>query len=386
MPVHPPRPGACLRRRHRGHALLRLTAVAGGALSGLLGCAQDAAQPLPVPRAVMLERVRPAPAPIALRRFPGRLQAADRTRLAFETGGRVALLSVELGDRFARGDLLGRLEDRPATLALEAREADLADARAVLADARLDYERRASLEGSGAVSQSAIDSARARFESARARVDALVAEVGAARERLEDTRLRAPFDGEVAARLVEPSQVVSAGQPVLSVIGGDAGLEAVIHVPQRFRAAMTRGMTGEVVAPAGESPVAATVIEIGAEANAAGLVPLTLAVEAAEHGRLTPGQSVEARLQPAPGDTRHLLIPLTAYAMAADGGARVFTVDAEENTLRAITVRLVETREEGAVVDGPLAPGDRIVACGVDLLEDGQRVSPAGSGLARYNF
>ncbi len=131
-----------------------------------------------------------------------------------------------------------------------ARQADLVRARAELARAKVDYGRRQSLAGSGAVSgeeltsfKTALDAAQASYEQAEANVqgakgsyeanNVLIAglpldqnpQVTAARFRVEQaqvalnrTVIRAPVDGVVVKRSVQVGQMVQPGTPLMTVV------------------------------------------------------------------------------------------------------------------------------------------------------------------------
>lgn len=364
--------------RNAGRALAPLLLVA-----ALAACSGSAAPQTPAPRTVFVEHVGPADRSGI--RYSGAVRAADRSELAFEAGGQIAAVFVELGDRFARGDLLAKLDASTLRLELAGRRADLANAESVLVDARLDYERRVRLAGTGAVSQSAIDQARSRFDGATAQVSALDAAVSQAEETLADASLRAPFDGQVTARLAEPSEVIPSGKAVLSVIGTDSRLEAVIRVPGAVRRVLETGAVARVNARSKDLAVGGRVTEIGAQASTAGLFPVTLAIDGAP-GWLRPGESVEARFDQDP-DSRALVIPLTAFVPADDGAATVYVVDAaaSHSVARARRVTLGALRDDGVEVLDGLRIGEPVVITGVELLNDGQAVRVAGIGLAQYN-
>ena len=366
-------------RRQAGPAAIGALAMA------LAGCSADALPDTPSPRTVWVEAVRPADDAGA--RFAGSLQAKDRSDLAFEIGGLVIAIHVELGDSVKQGQLLAELDDRSVGLDLASREADLANAKAALVDARLGYRRRVGLAGTGAVSQSSIDQAKAAFDSATAQVEALTAAVELARKRLADTRLLAPFAGEITARLAEPSEVLPAGRQILRLIDREAGLEAVVHVPGTTRGGLAVGQRAELHRPAAMAAIPGRVTEIGAEANGAGLFPVTLEIDSTE-ASLRPGESVEARFPGEPGNAA-LRIPLAAYVPAGDRGATVYVVDGTDASrhVTARAVRLGAFGDESVEIVEGLAPGDTIVVRGADLLRDGEpvRVAGPGLGLARYN-
>lgn len=349
----------------------------------LAACSDSGGPEVPGPRTVITGTVSEVSASGS--RFAGELRASDRSELAFEIGGAIVSIPVDLGDPFARGDVLGRIDDRQPRLDLAARRADLSDAEATLADATLDYERRAGLAGTGAVSQSAIDQARARLDSAQARVEARRAEVSRAEERLADTQLIAPYDGEVVARLAEPSEVVAAGKAVLRVIGDQSAIEAVVNVSGRIRETLAEEQRATVRIRPRDIAVVGQIVEIGAEANAAGLFPITIATPNPNQA-LRPGESVEVRFIHDASAPR-LLIPLAAYVPSESNAGTVFVIDdsGDQTVVASRRVTLGALRDDGIEIIDGLEAGTRVVLKGADLLTDGEAVQTTGEGLARYN-
>ncbi|MBC6402514.1 MAG: efflux RND transporter periplasmic adaptor subunit [Hyphomonadaceae bacterium] len=320
-------------------------------------------------------------------RFAGELRARDRAVLSFETGGTVRDVNVNLGDTFDSGDILGRVDDRRAQLTLDTRRAELLDARAAYTEARLEYERRSNLQGTGAVSVASIEQAETRMESARARLSAAQAGVATAEEQVSDTFLRAPFDGEVVNRLVEPSQVVSAGQPILEVVGRESGLEGIVAVPDATRRALEIGDDVQVRVLSLDAKISARVNEIGNRANVAGLFPITLQL-VAPPTNVSAGQSIEVTFGLPIGPEGSLIIPITAYAVDPNGQPYVFLIN-ETDTGGAVAIRrqdilLGEIAGQGIRVLRGINVGDTIVSKGVDLLSDGQRVFAVDQSSDRF--
>lgn len=373
-------------RRHRwagGH--WRTAGALAFAAAALAACAQEAPIETPEPRTVLVETVSAQGSTGGLV-FAGELRAADRATLGFEMSGLITSINFDLGDAFAAGDVLAELDDRTLRLDLNAARADLEDSRAALINARLDYERQSSLAGTGAVSQAAIDRAKAHLDGAQARLEALSAQVAAARERLEHSRLYAPFDGEIVERLSEPAQFVSAGQPVFRIIGEAAGLEAVFSAPERRLQSVAVGDDIDVIELGGRRGASrATVIEVGSQANSAGLFPITVSLADEAKNRFRPGQSVEVRFTPGNQGRQTVVIPVSSYVRAADGDAFVFAIAADGQSVQRTQVTLGEIGSNGVEVLGGLEPGETIVVKGADLLKDGEEISPVAQTLARYN-
>ena len=111
------------------------------------------------------------------------LNAMDAVALTTEVSGRGVELNLQTGRKVQQGDVLVRLDDRQAT-------ADLAVIEAQLADARRQYDRARSLRANNSVSQSQVDELRTA-------VDVVIAQREAARVRLQNHRVEAPFSGVV---------------------------------------------------------------------------------------------------------------------------------------------------------------------------------------------
>ncbi len=346
-------------------------------------CSGDSPPESPVPRNVETYQVTLDP---AMRRtiYPGQLRAVDRSDIGFETGGIITSLAVDLGDRFEAGAILGRVDGTQQKLAIDARQSDILDAEAQRSDAEIDYTRRNALRGTGAMSEAAIDAAEARLSSAEARVEGLKSALAQARKSLADTRMVAPFSGEVIERLVEPSQIVSPGQPVLRIISLEGGLEGVIAVPEAALSTFPEGSEVRITAQPGNRTFTARVTETGSSPNAAGLYPVVLALGTSEG--LRPGLRIEAQSStPSGAASERLTIPLTAFLPRGDGDAIVFMIAEDGRSVDARNVELGALTDQGAVVRSGLREGDTIVAKGLAVLRDGEEVAPLDTGPRRFN-
>jgi len=135
---------------------------------------------------------------------------------------------VDLDDRMASGALA---VERAAS-AIQAAEAQLAEAQSRARVATASARRYGELRGQGFVSQEAVDTKMHEANAARAAAEAAAAQVAAARRDREraqaevagtaklraQLRLASPVDGIVSARLVEPGTTIVAGQAVVQVI------------------------------------------------------------------------------------------------------------------------------------------------------------------------
>lgn len=308
----------------------------------------------------------------------------QRAQLSFEVAGRVDTIAVDIGDNFAAGDILATIEAQSYELEVQRAEAARVEAEAVAAEADSDFRRRQELAGENYASEASLDQARAALETARSRVGTAEASRALAAEKLNDTMLRAPFAGEVTARLVEPARQVSPGQPVLRVKGKDNALEVRVLVPETLIGALRTGSRHSVTFPAIPGlEILATVTELGPDAARANGYPVVLALAAGEE-MPQPGMTAEVAFRAGSDDSAGLVsIPAAAFLAADDNRRLVFVFDASNGVVRSRPITIADIEGDRAVVSSGLEAGERIAARGVAYLRDGQKATLLRSGPAR---
>lgn len=148
----------------------------------------------------------------------GTLAARDDVPISAEATGRVAEVLVTVGDRVSEGELLVRLDDELAGLALRQAEAQLLAAQADLADAERAYERSRVLLDEGDISQAEFDGADLRFKASKSAFLSAQAGHASAERQLRNTAIESPIDGTVAFVQAEPGHLINIGAPVAHVV------------------------------------------------------------------------------------------------------------------------------------------------------------------------
>ncbi len=133
-------------------------------------------------------------------------------------GGPVLEVLVDDTHPVKRGDILVRLDDIDAKLALARAEAGLFAAKAQLDKAKIDLDRRKALSASGSVSGEELTSARSAYSVADANLKTTQATRDQAQIDLERTIIRAPIDGVVSKRQVQVGQRVQPGMTLMTVV------------------------------------------------------------------------------------------------------------------------------------------------------------------------
>lgn len=329
----------------------------------LAGCGAEPAQKLVSERAPAV-RIATVRTEIKIPEIQGIGTAVWRreTPLGFTSGGQIARIFVNEGDRVQRGQLLAVLSTTPV-------EAELSAAVAEAARASSDAERLRGLYNQGWVT-------KPRYEAAQASAIASAAQVKARRFALETARVIAPSGGVVLARLAEPTQVVSAGTTV--VIIGEAAGGYVMRVPvnDRAAAALTLGAPATIRFEAlGAAPLQGRIVEIGGKARqSTGTFDVEIAlpnVPGMRSGMIGTASMIAASRTAAP----RVLIPAAALISPRAGEALVYVID-ESNRARLRTVNIGETSDIGVEILAGLSGGERIALTGFDKIKEGSRVTP----------
>ena len=163
----------------------------------------------------------------------GYVVAQTKAAVASKATGRLEWLGVEEGSRVSRGQIIARLEDQDvkatrgqAAANLQLAKANLEQGQAEMRDANNALKRSADLLKQGFVSPASHDVAVARQDKARATISSLQAGIAAAQAGLrgaevavEQTLIRAPFDGVVLTKAANVGDVVTPFSSALDAKG-----------------------------------------------------------------------------------------------------------------------------------------------------------------------
>jgi RND family efflux transporter MFP subunit len=139
----------------------------------------------------------------------GYIVAQKKASVASKGTGRLVFLGVEEGDQVKAGQIIARLEDDDMVAALDRARADLAIAKADLEDADRSLSRQKTLYASSLTSKAELDAAQARANRVAATILSYAAAVRGAEVGLENTRIRAPFNGTVLTKNADVGEVVA---------------------------------------------------------------------------------------------------------------------------------------------------------------------------------
>jgi RND family efflux transporter MFP subunit len=224
-----------------------VAAAAAVALLAACGDGRDA-RPAAPPAAAL------ASAPVELREIEltwsaeAVIEAVRQSTVSAQIAGRIVELRFDVGDRVKKGEVIVRIDERAATQAVAASEAQVREAQAALANARSQHERSRQLLAQKFISQAALDQSEAAYKAAQARVTALLAGAGQAATERSFATIVAPYGGIVSARHVELGEMAVPGKPLMT--GFDpATLRVSANVPQAQVAAVQAGGRARIEIP-----------------------------------------------------------------------------------------------------------------------------------------
>ncbi len=307
--------------------------------------------------------------------------------VASRVAGNVDKVHVLAGTRVEAGDLLVELNRELLTILVAQAEAQMAEAAAGIATARVQVDRTdkalariEALRGSSAFSEGRFDDAqadmlgaRSQLAEAQAREKSGEAQLAEARYQLERSLITAPFSGVVIEVNTIPGAFIQAGTPVVRLLDTDA-FEINAGVPARYVPYLEPGQNMEAITETG--------VELTLELRA--ILPLedtatrTRAVRFAAPGlgdltNVAVGQSLTVNVPI--GDARDVLsVPKDALVQAR-GGWTVFVAAEGKAQPRAVTLG-VALGDRYEVLSG-LDAGDVVVVRGNERLRPGQDIAPS---------
>ena len=301
----------------------------------------------------------------------GSVQPERRADLRAEVQAIVLQVLKENGDAVKKGDVLVKLDTTAIRDALASAEAAERAAAQALDQAQRQFDRMKTLRGSGMASAQALDDAEGRRNSAQSDVEAAKARLVLARQQLQRTEVRAPFDGIVSDRKVSNGDTAQVGKELVKVIDPTS---------MRFEGLVSADQIGAVKAGQpvsfrvngyGDQVFTGKVRRVNPAANATTRQVEVLVDFTGKQQPKLAGLYAEGRVETESSTT--LTLPATAIVRDGDK-ASAWRV--ASNKLQKAPVKLGDRDPrtgEFPVISG-LAEGDKVIRYPSAMLKDGQTV------------
>jgi RND family efflux transporter MFP subunit len=277
------------------------------------------------------------------RSYDGIVEAERRSTVSAQVSARIEDVPFDVDDYVERGDIIVQFRDRPVAAELKQAEAAEQEARARFAEARANHGRIQQLFQQDRVSKADMDRTTADLQSAEARVKAAEGALLAARERFENTVVRAPFSGIVVERHVEIGEMATVGAPLMTGLSLEH-LRVAVDVPQSDIGALRADGAAWIDLPQGGSLPAESIRVFPYAEPSTHTFRVRLRLAEGQHG-IYPGMWVKVRFLT--GEEQALLVPQTAVVQRSELTA-VYVLG-DDGMPRLRQVRLGREQADGRV-------------------------------------
>jgi RND family efflux transporter MFP subunit len=290
------------------------------------------------------------------RSYDGLVEAERQSTVSAQVSARIEEVPFDVDDYVERGDIIVRFRDLAAAADLRQAEAAAREAEARLEEARSNHDRIRQLFAQSRVSKADMDRSTADLQTTEARVEASQGALIAARERFENTVVRAPYSGIVVERHVEIGEMATVGTPLMTGLSLEH-LRVIVDVPQSDIAALRSDGDARVELPDGRTLTAVETRVFPYADASTHTFRVRLRLAEGQHG-IYPGMWVKVRFDT--GEEDALLIPESAVVRRSELTA-VYVVGAD-GAPRLRQVRLGRPQADGriAILAG-LDDGERVV-------------------------
>jgi len=286
----------------------------------------------------------------------GLVEAVKQSTISAQISGRIVDLRFDVGDYVKQGQVIARIDESVVGAQAAGSQAQVAQARALLENAKANYERSRQLFEQKFISQAALDKATAEYRAAQAQAAASLAGAGETAAARRFATLVAPYSGVVSARHVELGEMAMPGKPIMT--GFDPkDLRVEVSVPQYKLPAVREMARATVELPSIGKWVKAVQVTILPAADVrthSSRVRLDLPPDSRD---IYPGMFARAHF--AVGRAKKLLVPAQAVLRRSELTAVYVVGEKDQVQLRQIRVGEPAGEGELEVLSG-LMPGEKV--------------------------
>ncbi len=296
-------------------------------------------------------------------KFPGKVEARDRVEISFEVSGKLVELAVKDGQHVKKGDLIARIDPSDYKNNLAAQQAKVNQSKA-------EVDRYKNLLGEKVVAKSTYDVKVRNYEVS-------LSQMKIARKALNDTMLKASFDGVIGKRFVDNYQVVQAKESIVSLQRVSA-IDVVVSAPENVMRKRSEEWLFEAVAefanyPGDRFPL--TVKEYATEADSqTQTFRVVFTMPTPDDKTILDGMTATVFIKVAHKGENAIEVPVQSIFYDEKGQAYVWKANQELQLSRHKVAVGTMTNDGKIKIESGLESGDRIITAGVQALTEGLKV------------
>ncbi|RLD12010.1 MAG: hypothetical protein DRI44_02195 [Chlamydiae bacterium] len=308
--------------------------------------------------------------------YPGQVKATDSADLSFVVAGRVLELPIKQGEVLKKGDIVAKLDQRDFI-------ANLKSAKAEYDLAKSQYDSYQKLVDKGVISKD-------EFNQKKRNLDVALSDVRTAEKALEDSVLKAPFNGSVGRKYIDNHQDVAVNQPVIQ-LQNLVNLDILINIPENDVARGKGRDTIEDLAKKIKAEVAfasipnkkyrVTLKEFGTIADSdTQTYPITFTMKRPNDANIMPGMTATISILPSSlsGEIERkssaIFVPINSVISEPNGTPFVWVVDPSTMTVQKREVKVGEMKDGKMEINSGLKKDEQIVVSGTMALSPGAKV------------
>ncbi|MBW6421303.1 efflux RND transporter periplasmic adaptor subunit [Rhizobium sp. XQZ8] len=306
----------------------------------------------------------------------GAASADENTTIAAQQQGIVVSIAATDGAFVKQGDPIAKLDDRTARAALDKDKAMLVRDQATLAQAESALTRANDLLKGNAGTQQTYDQAKAARDTAAATADGDKAAIAADQVAVENTDIRAPFDGRLGDVGISTGAYLSAGAAVVTIAKYDP-IYVKFHLPEAYLGQLKQGNAAKAVAvdavpQGGGAKATGTLSFFDNTVDPASGTILAKAKFDNPDSKLWPGQSLNVTVH-FQSDQKDVVVPTVAVNPGV-GSPFVYAVG-DDKKVHVTPIKVARSNGPNTAVASGLKEGTHVVVEGQVQLSDGATVA-----------
>ena len=299
--------------------------------------------------------------------FVGTVFYPEVSEVSAEVSGGIVEVRIEEGQRARKGDALVLLDSELLQKTLASTRASHGQVLVDLEKAKLDFQRVGNLYREDAIAEQVYDENRFRVKSLEKKAESLQAEMERLEAELRKKTIRAPFDGVIVKKLVDPGEWLSPGDKVASLARNDS-VDVIVEVPGEVVGYARPGRTLDV--KVGGAETKGTVVAVVPRGD---IATRTFPVKVRVRNRYSLIEGMEARVSVPTGKSVLTLLVSRDAVVTVSGNTAVYAV--EDGKAKMVPVKVLQYEGGNAGIEGNgLRKGMTVVVKGNERLRDGQPV------------
>lgn len=348
-------------------------------LIALSGCKKEEEQKEEMLRPVRYQQVGTSSSQTE-RTFSGVTKASNELVLSFRAGGIITQVNVNVGDRVRKGDLIARLDNVEAMLALEKAVSAVNSAKSDLNTAKNELDRVKSLYERNSISLSEYQATRNAYQIALSQYESAQRNKNIQETQVGYGYIYAPKDGVIASTDGSVDENVASGHQ-FAILNAGEEMQVEVGVAENIINQLKMGMSTGIEFSAMENATyEGVVVEIAQipDPNSA-TYPVKIDIVNPD-AAIRPGMAASVTFtfgEEEEEENDMLVVP--AVAVGEDGGGNyVFVIEPQDDKVGVARKRQVvvgQVMNDGFEIEGGLKAGELVATAGLQTLLDGQKVS-----------